>query len=391
MGALREELESDGLVLPDYKRSNLTIAKQLAEGKGDLIGEKSKKIFLLMDGFGYNIFDKIITPNNIHSKMLDNGRVEKITTVFPSTTPAALASMYSGAEPSGHGVLGTVMMLKEIGSVKKILGWSPSMSEYLKETFENLDPLIVFPKPYILEKLKGRAKTVFLAPEAIINGGVLNSMVGTDNKIPYVSFEDMLVKIARLMKEDAYDCIYAYYDATDHMQHVYSPDSEEFKAMVYGILHSFDRILSDSLEHSDYNLVLTADHGHATIRGTDTIHIGYGSKMMDYLSVPPWNEPRLRVLAAMPGNEAKLEDYFDKTYGDSGRIVNSDEAIRAGLFGSDKVGDSIRSRFGTHIIIPKSNKYFEYDYPGSVKKQRSTFGSHGSLSSDEMHIPVVIF
>ena len=391
MSSLRDELESLGLVLPTYKKSNLEVARQLSEGKGDLIGERDKKIFMILDGFGYNIFDRIINKERIHSDLLKDARIEKVTTVFPSTTPTVLASLYSGIEPSGHGILGTMMMLKEIGSVKKIFGWSPAMSEYLRVRFDSLDPHITFPKPYLLDKVKSSKKTVFLYPEMLINSEVTNAMLGHENKIPYVSFDDMLVRLVRLMKEDTYEYIYVYYDTTDHMQHVYSPDSDEFRESIYRMLHSFDRILTAHLKGSDYNLIITADHGHITIKNTDIIHMNYRSKIMNYLSAPPWNESRLRILTVMSGKEAELEDHFDKTYKDSGYLVRSDEAIKAGLFGAEKVDDFLRSRFGTYMIVPKGSRYFEYDYPDTDKKPREKFGHHGSLSGDEMYIPVIIY
>ena len=48
-----------------------------------------------------------------------------ITSVFPTTTVAALGSLNSGEAPVGHGLLGYTLHLAEFGTVAEMVRWGP--------------------------------------------------------------------------------------------------------------------------------------------------------------------------------------------------------------------------------------------------------------------------
>ncbi len=58
MHSLLSELEGRGFVLPDYKKSSLEVAKQLAKGSGEFVGDKERKVFFIIDGLGHNLIEK---------------------------------------------------------------------------------------------------------------------------------------------------------------------------------------------------------------------------------------------------------------------------------------------------------------------------------------------
>ena len=93
------QFKEEGFALPDYKNSNMQIMKEIAYGNNRRIGEKGKKIFMLIDGLGYNFLTKVV-PN-----LPGYPELSSISTVFPSTTSVVLTSIESGMTPAEHGII----------------------------------------------------------------------------------------------------------------------------------------------------------------------------------------------------------------------------------------------------------------------------------------------
>ncbi len=66
---------------------------------------KQKKVILfVIDGLGYNHLKQWGFGNPFFDKLIVFGDVYPITSVFPSTTPAALTSIHTGFTPQEHGL-----------------------------------------------------------------------------------------------------------------------------------------------------------------------------------------------------------------------------------------------------------------------------------------------
>ena len=55
---------------------------------GNLPQNPDKVILLLVDGFGWKLFEKYAPKYSFLQRLINNGVVSKLTTQFPSTTPA---------------------------------------------------------------------------------------------------------------------------------------------------------------------------------------------------------------------------------------------------------------------------------------------------------------
>ena len=74
-------------------------------------------VLILLDGMGYNFFMR-------NAKLLDYPIMDKlhakVTSVFPSTTAAAMTTIYTGVAPKNHGCLAWFTYLKELGLISTI-------------------------------------------------------------------------------------------------------------------------------------------------------------------------------------------------------------------------------------------------------------------------------
>ena len=247
----------------------------------------------------------------------------------------------------------------------------------------------VFPRSKFSEKAINSGKQIkFVQMEKLIKYGFENPVFGSNTGAYYTTTEDMLVKITQYMEKGT-DYIIAYTDIVDHAEHTYHPMSDEVHQTLCGIFHAINRILLPLLKKSDYNLIIMADHGHETIKVNDSVIHLDTEKLMDLSHIPPWGEPRAMFIDVDDRKEKELLSYLDK-FKKELTIMDSDEAISAGLFGKNSVDERLRYRFGSHVIVPAKGKIIRYNYTFVRDKPYGQNGTHGGLCPDEMYIPIIV-
>ncbi|NJN53643.1 MAG: alkaline phosphatase family protein [Anaerolineae bacterium] len=85
-------------------------------------------IILILDAFGWNLLQA--ESANLNSLVKRAGVVAQLTSVFPSTTVAALSSMWTGVGPAQHGMMGLTMFLPEYTTAGQMLTFSPTLGHY---------------------------------------------------------------------------------------------------------------------------------------------------------------------------------------------------------------------------------------------------------------------
>ena len=118
MVSILSELNDEGFILPDFKNSNFKASKQIGDGNNrGVVGNNSRKIFILLDGLGYDLLEKITAKFKELRKNMEKFENKKVTTLFPSTTMNILSSIYGGVTPAEHGVVGSNLFIKEAGVI----------------------------------------------------------------------------------------------------------------------------------------------------------------------------------------------------------------------------------------------------------------------------------
>jgi len=383
MNSFLSEAKENNFVLPDYKNSNLSIIKDIADRKGSRAGKKEKKIFLLVDGLGYNLAKRLAEEGSV--EFLKSYSFEKISTLYPSTTGAVLPSLETGLTPSEHGMVGWYVYSKELGTVVAPYRDMPAFSRDFKLSKADIPGMI--PQPELLLRMAKNRNVMLLFDEMISSPpGKGNSALALER---YAIQSDMALKLRDEVNNGRYDFIYAYYTSVDHMEHKYGPHSEAAINGAALLLNELEKVLLPALEKSDYNLVITADHGHTMIK--NLLKIDSKSKIMEYLSGPPWGDARIMFLNVAPGQESAIEKYVAERYSKYAILEESDTVINTGIFGKKKVNEKIRYRFGTHILIAKDHVAFDYMYPKKIQSNDVNYiGLHSGLSREEMEVPLIV-
>jgi hypothetical protein len=243
----------------------------------------------------------------------------------------------------------------------------------------------MFPKPGLFSKAAEKHGLVLL-----LEKGVEMPYLDTSWKEEsYITQSDMLIKLRDIVKEEEHGIIYAYYPVIDALEHTYGPDSESIRNSLALLFTELERVALPAIRKHGYNLVITADHGQTRFRETK---IGGRSTLMGYLTGPPWGDKRCIFLNVASGKEGEAEKYISNAYGSDFILIDSETAIASGVFGGKRAADSIRYRFGTHIMIAKGNAALEYEYPEiEPRPRKEKLGTHSGLSKDEMEIPLIVY
>ncbi len=389
MNDIRSELESQGLMFPDFKRSNVELAKEIARGNGSLIGKCGEKLFfLVIDALGYDLLEKAIARSAVLRNSLERAEIRKISTVFPSFTPTVFTSIDSGLTPAEHGIIGSPLPIKEYGTFQDIFGasWWPAANNSSDTT--SMQPL--FPSPYTVLKMAKRKGFYYLQDESIIQKTKDAEALKRINTLFYISQDDFLFQARSLLKSAR--LVYAYLGEIDHIQHVYTKGTRHgFAVAVLGLERLAEKLIPQ-LKSSGWKLVITADHGQISVRKSDMLLIGPRSRLMQDLSMPPWGAESAVFFEVAESRQKSFEDQFERLLGKKFLLFNSEEAIRSGLFGKPSTKPWLRYRFGTHIAISKGAYTLKYLKPG-MQPQPMRFdvrGHHGGMTKEEMEVPLLI-
>ncbi len=389
MSSLRSDLEKEGFSLPEISKSNLEVAKEVAEGQGNLIGKyKAKRFFLVIDGLGYDLLNMVIKKSPMLSKFFSDAKIEKLKTMFPSFTPSVMTSIDSGLTIAEHGIVGSPIPMKEYGNMLDVFSvpWGPTVDEVLGKT----DKYAVFPEMHTLVKMSKLKGFLYLQHEGILNKGRNLNALRAINYSKYISMDDMIIQALKAIKQESIKTIYSYIDYVDHAQHVYTKSTYDGLEITKYALERLAEKLIPMLKQRGWEIVITSDHGQGSFNEKDLRKISPQSKVMENLTTYPWGTHRSMFFNVVDGKDKLFEDEFQRSYGKSAYLANSEEAIKSGLFGKSHVSNWLRYRFGTHIAIAKGSSFLYYKYPDKKEYEKKIFGHHGGMSKGEMEIPLLV-
>lgn len=387
--SITSELEEMGLNPPDFGNSNFSLMDEFAKNKGKHVNKEKKKVMLLVDGLGYDTVEKAVARDEKISKFIERNTLEKMSTVFPSFTPSVIISLNSGLEVGQHGIIGN-FFFKGYGAMINPfkISWLPSKNEV-----DGVAPEIM-PRPANLEKIKKRGGFVYAMRDEVLRKETNSDFLSDCEVLPHTGNEDLFVGIERLLRRKNCDFIYAYTDALDHFSHSYSKTSEETVRLTARLFRDIME-LEEKLKEANAELFVFSDHGQVVFKDSDIERIGWKDKFLDFLEMPVFGNSRSFYMKIIDGKEKAFEDYFEKKYSKKAALFDTNELIKAGIFGKKKLPEFARFNLGDKTAITKDNAYFSFakygeeNHTNKNKYNSENIGTHGGMSHEEMEIPLL--
>jgi Type I phosphodiesterase / nucleotide pyrophosphatase len=331
---------------------------------------------LLVDGLGYHLLPAAAQVGPVIADVLAGrlGTLTSLTCGFPSTTPASLVSLGTGAPTGLHGVLGFTVNVPGTDRVLNHIEW-----------LADPDPSLWQPVPTQFDRARaaGVVASVVSRPEFAGSGLTVAAYRGS----AYLGAGDVEALGTRMLEALAAatpSLVCGYHPALDTAGHVFGVDSDRWR----GTAADVDRLIGILVAGlpADAALLVTADHGQLDVPAGRRFDLDADERLSAGVRVVA-GEPRVRYLHTVPGAAGDVIAAWRGVLGAAAWVVEREEAVATGWYGPvppahrDRIGDVVVACRDTYAVLATAHE------PPIVAK---LIGYHGSCTAVEMHIPLIL-
>ena len=328
----------------------------------------------------------------VWQRLAQRGQLAALTSITPSTTSAALTSLWTGRSPAEHGVVGYELWLKEYGIVANMILHAPI--NYQNDV-GSLSRAGFKPEAYLAAPTLGThlaahgIRSYALQHRSIIRSG-LSQMFFKDVDVQgFNTASDLWINLRHLVEarlaERQY--LWVYTGEVDHFSHFYHPDDERTAAEFAAFSLGFERLFLDKLSpaaRKETLVLLTADHGMVATHKDPLYDAANHPGLTRLLHIMPTGEHRLMYLFTRPGQGTAVQDYYNQTWPGQFAFLDPAEAVAAGLFGPGQPHPRLYDRLGDFIVAARQRAYLWW-----ADKENILVGRHGGLVPEEMLVPLL--
>jgi len=411
--ALIDRLRARGFVPPDYDGGGLV---NVAATVLDVLGVRDETdppplralepslregvrqvVVVLADGLGLGQLRALRATGDMpfvtsileRAERHERAQFIEATTIFPSTTAAAITTLNTARTPQEHGNLAYFIWLEEFRQVTQMLRWGPGVNRrgsYFDD--QRIDPREYVKVPSVHARLRQRGgRSWVIEPELFRNEAMTRMHAAEAGFAGYYLPSSMSVRLRDLLEQrpwgDAPAYVYAYWAGIDAVAHVSGPQSADHATEAALFDNALQRAVG-SRPPGDTLIILTADHGHAFTDPNRLIDLVGDAQLRSLLRNPIAGEPRLAFLHT--DQAERVKQHLEGRYPETFFFLDREEAIAAELFGRGEP-DIAKQRIGEVLAMLGGDRAASI-----VKVDGQTFrhrGSHGGMSPEEMRIPVL--
>ena len=332
--------------------------------------DASAYVVFLVDGLGAELLARHASSAPFLSEQMDGASAA--TAGVPSTTATSLTSLGTGLPPGAHGLVGYTSRIPGTDKLLNALMWDTA-----------IDPREWQPEPTAFGTLAAAGTPVTVVNKREFRGSGLTeagsrgaTFVGADR------VGERIVAVAEAAAA-APSLTYCYDGDLDWTGHRFGVDSHEWREQLSMIDYEAER-LREALP-SSARLVVVADHGMVDSPASSRVDIDSHPDLRDGVTLVG-GEARFRHLYCAGGAVDSVVATWSSVLGSRAVVLTREDAIARGWFGT--VSPSVLPRLGDVVVAGTGNTTvldsvaFPYEH-----KMR---GFHGSLTSDEMLIPLIV-
>lgn len=378
-----DEIVAAGMLLPDYGHAELGAvlpASLSAIGAGHVVRGRDAEAdrvrlgipharhvcTVILDGLGQMQLDSRAG----HARFLTGLDGMTATAGYPSTTAASLALFGTGRTSGQTGMTGYTVRNPKTGKLANLVTWDGA------EPAEDWQR-----QPSLLEQASLAGVHVTTLGKARFAGSGLTNAVLRGGQ--FVGAERLADRIdVALGAMRAPGVSYMYWGEIDGAGHANGWQSDEW----VGALEDADRELARLAASMPDGtvMVITADHGMVDVTGAPRWDIALDPVLDEGVSFVA-GEPR--ALHIYGDDPAAIVERWSNELGPDAVVATREDAVAAGIFGevapevADRIGDVVVAMTGRATIVDS-----RIQSPASM----GLIGVHGSLTPEEMRIPVLV-
>jgi hypothetical protein len=361
-------------------------------GAGGLDEPVTRVVMVLVDALGYQRFRGLLgEPGSAWDWLARRGLLAPLTSVFPSTTTAALTSLSSGLPPGRHGMLGYELWLKEFGMTANMIQFQPMAAGRTTGSLTEvgLDQDTFTRAPVLAQHLAGQGVAVHaFLPAFIVGSGLTRMNLGRVARHPIHTPADLWTGMRQLLEAPpgARQLVWAYWPMVDTLSHQYGPAAEAVEREARAFGEMLRQALLEPLPaaaRAGTLFVLLADHGQVDTPPIEAFNLKNHPAFLDLLHILPTGENRAAYLHCRPGLVEAARAYIEQRWPDDFVVVPQEAVMRSGLLGSD-LDDRTAARLGEWLVLSRGQAYLWW-----AADENRMRGRHGSLTQAEMLVPLL--
>ncbi len=328
-------------------------------------------VLFLVDGLGARLLQRHAHAAPYLSSM--RAVTAQATAGVPSTTATSLTSLGTGLVPGAHGVVGFTSRIPGTEKLLNALFWD-----------DDVDPLEWQPHPTAFARLRSAGVDVTVVNKREFRGTGLT--VAAHRGADYVGADRVGERIAAAVAaaaSPAPNLTYLYDGDLDWTGHRFGTSSSQWLQQLAMIDHEAEQ-LREALP-GDTRLLIVADHGMVDPPEESRVDVDTVTELRDGVALLG-GEARFRQLYCARGAVADVVATWRETLGERAVVLTREEAVGEGWFGplastvAPRIGDVLVACNGDTAILST----VEWEYEAKM------VGMHGSLTADEMLIPVLV-
>ena len=376
--------EKENILFPDYNHSILSTITSILKYYSvetpyvslDLLDKKLEKnyknvVLIVLDGMGKNILDSL--PNNYFSNHL----LDVVTSVYPSTTPAAMTTYYSGRPPIETAWIAWSQYMKEYGRYLDIFQKRDSYTgKVYNDTKKDLLEIIGYEQIYDrIENASQDVKVFEVSPSYVLKKAKRYLKADT--------VDEMVEHIKVLCSAEGRKFIFCYQDNPDVLLHIHGTKSEEVKNYLIETIAKVEE-MTESLK--DTLVIVTADHGHQDVE--EEYDINDFETLKECFIMPPALESRCMTFWIKPKMREYFQEEFNKCFGHAYVLLTKEEFLENHFLGYGKEHKKVDDFLGDFVALSTSSSSIKItnDYYFGKMKKAST---HCGLTKNEMLVPII--
>lgn len=294
------------------------------------------------------------------------------TATVPSTTVTSLTSLGTGLPPGSHGLVGFTSRVPGTNRLLNALQWD-----------KRVDPLEWQPHQTAFSVLASAGAEVTVVNKREFHGSGLTA--AAHRGAAYVGADRVGERIAAVVAaaRQRPSLTYVYDSDLDWTGHRFGVASRQWLQQL-AMVDAEAEQLRDSLP-ADVRMVVIADHGMVDSPKESRVDVDAHLELRDGV----WlfgGEARFRHLYCSAGAVDDVTATWREFLGGRADVLTRDEAIDRGWFGTTLPG--MRPRIGDVVVAAREDlgvfSSVDFNY------ETTMIGLHGSLTSAEMMIPILV-
>jgi predicted AlkP superfamily pyrophosphatase or phosphodiesterase len=362
---------------------------------------KQKAVLLLLDGFSYFHFIRYYKKLPFFELMVKKGDLYPLTSVFPSTTPAALTTIHTGLTPQEHGLPEWSVYFEEFDNIIETLPFKThDMSDPDGLIHQGGTAQMLYSGETVYDQLQQQGiKSYVYLYKKYANSVYSNAVHKGSTVIPFEDGQELAEKFLQHFNNDegpGYHML--YWGHIDSVAHHFGADSIEYSDAIAAFSSLFmENLLPGIVKEKARETIflVTADHGHVSITGDYIINLNrYPLIEENFLHsekgkrILPTGSPRDVFLFIDPNKIHEVVEFLREELIGQAEVLQIDEALNLGLFGIGEISKKFLKRIGNVLVLPYEHYFVWYEFmPGQPYTLR---GIHGGLSEDEMIVPLAV-